>query len=143
MNKFILVIAVLITTPVAAHNGATGIVKERMDGMVLLGKAMKELTALSRENSIDQAAVAAQAEIIADHSGDRMLEQFPTDSLQKASEARPSIWQNWEKFASLAHELETLAASLPAQKSPVLLQNALTLTTQTCASCHKDFRLKK
>jgi len=45
------VIAVLITTPVAAHNGATGIVKERMDGMVLLGKAMKELTAVAAKRA--------------------------------------------------------------------------------------------
>ena len=142
--KFVItLLALLMAGPIAAHQGAMGIVKERMDGMTEIGKALKALNQLSKEDAVDPAAVAVQAEIIKTHSGDALLDLFPAGSISDISEARPSIWENWDRFEALARDLEQQAAGLEGATTPVLLQNALTLTNQTCAACHKAFRIKK
>jgi len=88
-----------------------GIVKERMDGMVAIAKALKELTAISKTGSVDPQAVSTHAQTIAEHSG--------------------------------ARQMEAQARDLPEMTTPDALQNALNATNQTCAACHKAFRLKK
>jgi len=120
-----------------------GIVKERMDGMVAIAKALKELTAISKTGSVDAQAVSTHAQTIAEHSGARLLALFPEGSLQNVSEARLTIWEDWDRFEALARQMEAQARDLPEMTTPDALQNALNATNQTCAACHKAFRLKK
>ncbi len=142
-TKAAILAALLCAGPVAAHDGAMGTVKERMDGMLAIGKAMKALAAFSKETELDLEAIAAQSEIILEHSGQSLLDRFPAGDIGAHSEASPAIWSNWEKFEALAFEMEAFGTNLTTITSPLLLQNALVLGGQTCANCHKSFRIKK
>jgi cytochrome c556 len=98
---------------VLAHGGATGIVKERMDLMVSIGKAMDRLTKMFQgEASFDAGDVREAARLIAGHGGEEMTRLFPKDSIQRPSEALPAIWQDWERFTELADELTVYANAL-------------------------------
>lgn len=119
MTTKILVSAVsatlIISAAAYAHNGATGVVKERMDAMGILGKVTKSLTEIMRGDvSYDAELVRKNAAQIQKHAGDSMTQLFPEDSLMKPSEARPTIWSDWEEFEVLAMRLEALAIGLAA-----------------------------
>lgn len=107
--------ALIISAAAYAHNGATGVVKERMDAMSTLGKSTKSLTEIMRGDvGYDAELVRKNAAQIQKHAGDSMTKLFPKDSLMKPSEARPTIWADWEEFETLAKRLETLAVGLAA-----------------------------
>jgi cytochrome c556 len=69
-----------------AHSGATGVVKERMEGMKAMGDR--------------------------GHAGSAMTELFPEGSNAVPSEAKEDIWKEWETFAAMAHQLEVMAEAL-------------------------------
>lgn len=107
--------ALIISAAAYAHNGATGVVKERMDTMGILGKVTKSLTAIMRGDvGYDSELVRKNAAQIQRHAGDSMTKLFPEDSLMKPSEALPAIWSDWEDFETLAMRLEALAVGLAA-----------------------------
>lgn len=96
-----------------AHGGATGIVKDRMDGMGVMREAMKTLTPMMQGSAeFDVEAVRAAAEEIGQHAGDAMTELFPEGSDGDPSEAKPDIWENWEEFAALAEQIHVLSEGL-------------------------------
>ena len=98
-----------------AHGGATGIVKERMDGMMAMGQVIKELSAMMRgEVDYSADAVQAGAKIIESHAGASMTTLFPEGSTQESSEARDDIWSDWETFTALADQLAVYAKGLAA-----------------------------
>ncbi|MBG6145767.1 cytochrome c [Roseibium album] len=112
----ILVSGALVVSGVAAalaHGGATGIVKERMDAMSALGKAIKSLSAMMRgETAYDAAAVRKNAEVLQSHSGEALTKLFPEGSIKGPSEAKPEIWSNWQEFADISGQLELFATAL-------------------------------
>ncbi len=96
-----------------AHGGATGIVKERMDGMGVMKESMKVLTAMMQgQTPYDVEVIREEAGKITSHSGEAMTKLFPQGSNAKPSEAKSEIWSNWEDFANLAEQLETLSEGL-------------------------------
>lgn len=96
-----------------AHSGATGIVKERMDGMMVMGKAVKEITPMMRGKvDYDAEAVRAFAETLGEHSGAAMTRLFPEGTGGAPSVAKPKVWTNWEGFEALAMQLQTLSEGL-------------------------------
>ncbi|MGB0684329.1 MAG: c-type cytochrome [Magnetovibrionaceae bacterium] len=98
-----------------AHTGATGIIKERMEGMKMLGSAMKTLKAnFGAEASYDAKAVAEAARVLQAHSGEALTRRFPEGSLDHPTEALPAIWQDWSRFQELAGQLNAAAESLEA-----------------------------
>lgn len=129
-----------------AHMGATGVVKQRMDMMVSMGKAMKSLNAMVRgKTAFDSGAVAAIATQVRDHSA-QMARLFPEGSMHKPSEARPEIWSDWEGFKRLASSLGVEAnklaeASATGDRKAVATQ--FRRMGKVCSSCHKSFRSKK
>ena len=97
----------------AAHEGATGIVKERMMVMEGVGKAMKEIKAMLRgQKAYDAQSLAILARRIGDQSGTAMTRLFPEDSLRHPSKASPEVWQRWDLFERLARDLGTSAEAL-------------------------------
>jgi cytochrome c556 len=135
-----------------------------MDGMVTLAKSMKAIAIqVKGSTNPNPAALKTAAETLQRHAGETMLALFPEGSTQKASEARAEIWQNWDRFALLAKQLKVQAQGLamaaenplsgiePVQRNNRALSDyaqmapdeVFTLVTKTCASCHRDFRLKK
>ena len=115
-TKTILTGAVLATSfafAAFAHGGATGIVKERMDGMSGLGKTVKALAPMMRgEIAYNAQAVRAGAEAIRTHSGEALTKLFPKGSAGKPSEAKAIIWDNWEEFSALAEQLHVYSEGL-------------------------------
>lgn len=96
-----------------AHSGATGIVKERMDAMSVLSKAVKQVAPMmSGETAYDADTVRHAAETIGTHAGDSMTRLFPEGSTGMPSVAKDAIWDDWESFAGLAEELHRYAEGL-------------------------------
>ncbi|MBW3098979.1 c-type cytochrome [Pseudohoeflea coraliihabitans] len=121
MTKFLkstLTAAIVLTGASAvalAHGGATGIVKERMDGMMAMGKVVKELSAMMRGDvAYDADAMREGARTIRVHSGDNLTRLFPEGSGGAPSEAKAAIWSDWENFAALAERLAVEAEGLEA-----------------------------
>lgn len=107
----------LLTTvqPVAAHGNATGVVKERMDLMDDMKGAMKTLADMfSGSEPFDAKAATLAAETIEQRAGKRMTALFPEGSLKGMghTEARPEIWQQWERFTQHANQLEQFSRAL-------------------------------
>lgn len=86
--------AALISCAVAyAHNGATGIVKQRMDAMGVLAKATKSLAeTVPGRVPYDAKLVRHNAKQIRQHAGESLTNLYPADSLMKPSEASQTIW---------------------------------------------------
>ncbi|MGR3757145.1 MAG: c-type cytochrome [Tranquillimonas sp.] len=96
-----------------AHGGATGIVAERMEAMVQMGKAMERLAPVMRgEAEYDAEVVRQAAGDIAAVSGEKLTALFPEGTGGAPSEAKEAVWQEWEKFAALADRLEVYATGL-------------------------------
>ena len=113
-TKIALALVASITAGVAlAHGGATGIVKERMDGMVAMQKAVKAITPIMRgQRTYDAEAVRSSAAAVEMHSGEAMTKLFPEGTGGKPSEAKDEVWSDWEEFESLAMDLEVLGKAL-------------------------------
>jgi len=98
-----------------AHGGATGVVKERMELMKVVGDAMKSLTEMMRgKQDYDADRVRAAAREIADHGDEALTKLFPRDSLHGPTEALPEIWTDWDRFSALADQLTAYAKALEA-----------------------------
>lgn len=117
MKKFELALALtmaLAASGVAlAHGGATGIVKERMDGMSAMGKAVKTLSMMMRgEVEYDPEQVKREAAVIETHAGERLTSLFPTGSGGAPSEAKPTVWSDWAEFEEISNQLQLYAKAL-------------------------------
>ena len=131
-----------------AHTGATGIVKERMDGMGRVAAAAKQINGALEQDPVDREIVSAAARIIASEGGHVMLDRFPEGSMPEVSEARPEIWTNWPRFEALARATTQRAdrlaqlASAP-NTSREEFDQAFSDLRQICSDCHAEFRIKK
>lgn len=96
-----------------AHNGATGIVKDRMDGMSAMGRVVKELSPMMRgQIPYDADQVRAAADVMILHAGEQMTRLFPEGSGGMPSAALPSVWGEWEEFSDLAEQLQSYAEGM-------------------------------
>lgn len=114
-KKFVMsaVVASSFAVVAFAHGGATGIVKERMDGMSAMGQTMKALAPMMRgEVAYDAEAVRNGAELIGSHAGETLTGLFPEGSGGMPSEAKDAIWEDWEEFSELAEQLHTISEGL-------------------------------
>lgn len=124
------ILATLLATSTAlaafAHGGATGIVKERMDAMADMGKAVKAVTPMMRGDVAYDAEVMRQAaETFSRHAGDLMTKLFPEGTGGMPSEAKDTVWSNWDEFSALAERLGIAAEGLAAAAdNPMMGSNA-------------------
>lgn len=128
-----------------AHEGATGVVKERMDGMKAIGQQVKIMVPMLKGTlPYDPKQVATSAGIIEDHSGENFTKLFPEGSDGHPSEALPDIWSDWSKFNDISSELQTSANALKtvAENNGSVddFKGALGNMLRTCKSCHSNFR---
>lgn len=106
-------LGIAVAGGVAAHSGAKGIVKNRMDGMMALGNSVKAITPMMRgKQAYDAEAVKGFAQDIRSHSGEAMTRLFPEGSSDAPSVAKPRIWTDWEEFEALALQLHVLSDGL-------------------------------
>lgn len=144
-TKLAALVIIVVGGVAAAHTGATGVVKERMDAMSAMADAMKVIVPMTRgEVEYDPAAFAAAADSISDHAGTSLVEMFPAGSMVAPSEASPRIWEELDRFAELSETLEDAASDLSraAMESSTLPADEFGAMARTCGACHRDYRIE-
>ena len=136
-----------ITGVALAHDGATGIVKERMDSMKDISAQMKLMKKMiQKKQPYDAERFKFAATTITKH-GNKTSGLFPKDSTDKPSRAKPAIWQDWDTLTAMAQKLTEksieLADKVEDTKNTKTLRAAFQKLAKTCKSCHKKFRNKK
>lgn len=132
---------------VLAHEGASGVVKQRMEAMKAISRSQKQIIAMIRaERPFNAAKVAAAARGIEQHAT-QMPQLFPEGSHHGVSEASPDIWQEWEGFVALSEQLRRRARALRAKAEVATgaedIRSELLALGKACKSCHSDFRVSK
>lgn len=119
-----------------AHNGATGVVLERMNGMTAMRDTVAELAPMMQGAvPYDAFIVSEGAAVIAGHAGETMLSLFPEGSLEGVTYAKPEIWSNWQDFAALAEEMRVYADAL-SEAAPNGLEPASALPADMAGIDH-------
>lgn len=144
-----LMLMLLVSPQTMAHGGATGIVKERMDQMVDMKRAMKKLAAIYKGRvDYDADTVRAATQVLNNNAGTTLTNLYPEGSLTGKSEAKAEIWQQWDQFKRLAEQLETVSQQLhDAADNDVIgdrktEKKILKQIVKTCSSCHDSYRIE-
>jgi len=134
--------AVLLAGSVVAHEGATGVVKERMDMMENLKSVMKTLAPMVKgQKDMDAAVIAEQAKIIQMNTGAALDAKFPENSIHGPSEALPAIWEKWDEFQRLSKKLNEASVKLASVAGDeAAVKGAFKEIAQTCGACHDQFK---
>lgn len=125
--------------PAFAQDARNPVVAERMRLMSDVGAASKILgDMVSGRTTFDQAR-AAQAAATLVQLSNRMPDAFAAQETDPASDALPSIWENWSTFTARA---ETLRAAVQAvdPSSAGSLRAGLADIGGACRACHTTFR---
>jgi len=134
----------LIGSTALAHEGATGIVKQRMDEMEHVGRVVKRINerVKSKRGLVD---IARDAEEIRAAAA-RIPSLFPPGSRDGHSDAKPAVWARWPEFEAasrtLEQEAEKLAAAARSGQEPATAAQFRSMT-RACSGCHDTFREKR
>ena len=124
-----------------AHEGATGVAKDRMDLMGDMSQHLKSIAKRLNANR-DLAAIAADADHIAEVAP-RIPDLFPPGSDKGITDAKPAIWKQWEEFVGDEKKLDAEVkklSSLAASGDPRALADQYRAVTKACVACHDSFR---
>lgn len=139
--------AVFLTAGVAvAHEGATGVVAQRMDVMKQMGQHMKALGAMLAGNTaFDQGTAQRLAETMHQHC-EHVMHMFPPGSDGHHTEATKAVWDRRPEFEARMRSFDAtiedlVAAAASGEKSQ--LQSEFKRVGQECSGCHDGFRQKK
>jgi cytochrome c556 len=143
---FLSALALLAFVPLAlAHEGATGVVKERMDLMDTQKEAMKVMGAMAKGTAPFDAAKAKAAAQEIEDTAKKIPELFPEGTGGHPSEAKPEVWTKWDEFTADAEGLESAAAdlilALEAPEAPEW-KAKFKGVIDACKTCHKTFRME-
>ena len=129
-----------LTGVTQAHEGAEGVIKERMDRFKENKESMKAIKA----NLGSDASVIAKEALAIQAWANQMTDFFPEGSTQPPSEALPAIWQNFEDFkaraASNANAAGDLANLARSGANTSALTNGFKALGKTCKDCHNDYK---
>jgi cytochrome c556 len=139
------VLLVAFTGFAFAHEGATGVVKERMDLMKGQQKQMKLIGDMAKGKKTFDAAKAAAAARDLGKSTKKIPDLFPEGSNKHPSEALDAVWKEWDRFKGDAHDAEAAADALAKvlEASGEDWKAAFKTMTDACKSCHETFRAKE
>jgi cytochrome c556 len=135
--------AALIVTAALSHEGATGIVGERMTVMKTMGQHLKALNDMLKGSAaFDPAAVRIHANALSEncHKAHAM---FPPGSADHHSRTLPAVWEKPEAFEAEMqrfHDATAALASAAASGEPSDLAAPFMAVGRACASCHETFR---
>ena len=133
--------SILLVSASVAHEGATGVAKDRMDLMGDMSQGMKSISKRLRGNR-DLAAIAADADRISKDSP-RTSGLFPPGSDKGITDAKPVIWQKWDEFVGHAKKLGEETAklsSVAASGDARAINDQYRTVTKVCIACHDTFR---
>jgi cytochrome c556 len=126
-----------------AHEGAHGIVSERMNAMKDMQQEMKAIgEMLVGKVPFDRVSLEEHAKAL--HENCHMIgDMFPPGSADPRSHAKPSIWKDRETFATEVkrlHEASGSFLSLAQAADKQKLLASLKTISIACDSCHESFR---
>jgi cytochrome c556 len=136
----------IFTTLALAHEGATGVVKERMDLMKGQRDDMRLIGEMARGKKPFDATKAAKAARDLGATTKKIPDLFPEGSSGHPSEALDAIWKEWERFTGNAKDAEAAANELAATldgDSGDGWKAGFKKLTDACKSCHESFRAKE
>ena len=142
MLRLTLVI-ILGATVAGAQSDATGVVKERMQGMKAMSDATKALGALRAGAipfNVETMRLAAME--IARHAKEGR-ELFPKGSLKSPSEALPLLWDEKLAFNNLFDDMAADAALLQEMSDLSAATPVMNRIGEACKECHWRYRIKK
>jgi cytochrome c556 len=135
-------LAWLYAAPAAAHDHATGVVKEPMEAMKDMARHMKAIGERMKSGR-DLAAIKVEAKAV-QALAVHVTHLFPPGSTQKPTDAKPTIWQNWADFETKANALADASANLANAESSdrARLSTQVRALSDTCGACHELYRSK-
>jgi cytochrome c556 len=147
-SRIAVIVTALILTAgaAAAHEGATGIVAQRMEAMKQMGQHMKALGhLLAGKTPFDPEAASRLTQTLHEHCG-HVMHMFPPGSDGHHSEATPAVWTNRAEFDARMRRFdaaieELMAAAASGDKAQLAAE--FKAVGQECSGCHDNFRQKK
>ena len=139
LNSIILLIFVLVN-PTFAHEGATGVVKERMDKFKMSKNMMKQINVSLRENDFENIEKSAQQLL---SWSKEMSKYFPEGSDASPSEASKNIWLDPNGFSKAIKNFEEASLELVNQAQAGNSEDSIQAfrnLANTCKGCHQKFR---
>ena len=138
------VFLIAFTGVALAHEGAKGVVKERMDLMKGQAKQMKLIGDMAKGKKKFDAAKAAAAAHDLGATTKKIPELFPEGSNKHPSEALDAVWKR-DRFKGDAHDAEAAANALESalQASGQDWKAAFQKMTDACKACHESFRAEE
>ena len=138
--NLILFLNIFSFTQLYAHEGAKGIIKERMDKFKMSKSLMKKINkGLQNDNFI---IIEKSAQTLLDWSKE-MSNYFPEGSDTPPSEASSDIWLDPEGFKIAIKNFELASLELITQSKSEnfdMTVNSFRDLAQTCKGCHQKFR---
>jgi cytochrome c556 len=129
-----------VVSVASAHEGATGVVKERMDRFKASKTSLQTIKqALKTEDWTVLQTEAEQLNVWANE----MVEYFPEGSNQAPSEARDAVWLDWDGFVQAVQAFGVTTRGLVSaadNRSVNEASLAFKATAQSCKACHDSFR---
>ena len=138
--NLILFLNIFSFTQLYAHEGAKGIIKERMDKFKMSKSLMKKINkGLQNDNFI---IIEKSAQTLLDWSKE-MSNYFPEGSDTPPSEASSDIWLDPEGFKIAIKNFELASLELMTQSKSEnfdMTVSSFRNLAQTCKGCHQKFR---
>ena len=137
---FLLISSIIYIKPLLAHEGAKGIVKERMDKFKMSKKLMQTIHK-SIQNE-DFAIIEKSATILYNWSKE-MIKYFPEGSDGAPSEASTDIWLDPDGFKKVVNNFELASLKLinkSKEKDFDKTVESFRSLAGTCKGCHQKFR---
>ena len=143
----IAITATLFTlSPALAHDGAVGVIKERMKLMKFMGQNTKQIAPYAMGSLEMNLKAVEGAAINISIAAKNAIAKFPEHSISKESEAKPNIWENWGEFKTLLEKLSEDAgvlAQMAKDGKDTDIGMQFGKMANNCKTCHTKFRQKK
>jgi cytochrome c556 len=129
----------------SASGSTTSVIEERQETMEEIGKAMKSLAAIAKQEApFEVEVVQSSAKAIAEHL-EKAADLFPegSDSGDVETWAKPDIWSDRATFDKDLQDAHDAAVKLAAVTEQSAFMPALGALGNGCKTCHDTFRRPK
>ncbi|WP_246592301.1 c-type cytochrome [Aminobacter anthyllidis] len=138
-----LAVAVLATGAAVAHEGAMGVIAERMTMMKEMADSMKTVGEMLNGRKAFDARVAQESVASLHKNCHQSREQFTSGTNEHASRASPAVWEKPAEFQAEMEKFDAAVKTLVAASEAGSLDEMrlpFKVVGQSCSGCHEQFR---